>query len=73
MRSITPEDPASTAAAGLIDALSETLARITGDSGKSSFDANDVRGTRALFVVARDAAGKPVGCGALRPLAVKFQ
>lgn len=65
---ITNEDPASPAAASLIDALSETLAKMTGDSGKSSFDPNDVRGNRARFVVARTSAGTPVGCAAFRPI-----
>src|SRR5207244_6983831 len=35
---------------------------------KSSFDADDVRGSRAIFVVARTADGAPVGCGAIRPM-----
>ncbi|UFZ05312.1 GNAT family N-acetyltransferase [Bradyrhizobium ontarionense] len=48
--------------------LSATLARITGDSGRSSFDPDDVRGPQACFVVASDACGQAVGCGALRPL-----
>lgn len=68
MYAITSEDPASPDAASLIEALSQALARITGDSGKSSFDPADVRGSRACFVVARTMAGTPVGCGALRPI-----
>jgi GNAT superfamily N-acetyltransferase len=68
MFTITNEDPESAAAAQLIDALSETLAKITGDSGKFSFDSNDVRGSRARFVVARTSTGTPVGCGAFRPI-----
>ncbi|MGJ5179058.1 GNAT family N-acetyltransferase [Bradyrhizobium oligotrophicum] len=52
----------------MIAELSATLARITGDSGRSSFDPDDVRGARACFVVARDAQGRAIGCGALRPL-----
>lgn len=69
MLTIAQEDPTSPAAIGLMDALSETLARITGDSGRSSFDPEDVRGTRARFVVARSMAGVPVGCGGFRPIA----
>ena len=65
---VTNEDPASPSAASLIEALSETLVKITGDSGKSSFDPNDVRGSRARFVVARTSAGTSVGCGAFRPI-----
>ena len=65
---ITSEDPASVDAALLIEALSITLTKITGSSGVSSFDPNDVRGDRARFVVARTSAGTPVGCGAFRPI-----
>lgn len=68
MNSISSEDPDTPDASRLIDFLSDTLASITGDSGRSSFDPNDVRGPRSLFVVARDAKGKPLGCGAFRPL-----
>ncbi|WP_244423199.1 GNAT family N-acetyltransferase [Bradyrhizobium sp. ORS 375] len=52
----------------MIAELSAALSHITGDSGRSSFDPDDVRGPRACFVIARDAAGQAVGCGALRPL-----
>jgi len=65
---ISIEDPASVDARGLMDELSATLARITGDSGKASFDPNDVRARRARFVVARTIDGHAVGCGAFRPL-----
>jgi GNAT superfamily N-acetyltransferase len=68
---IGPEDPDSAAARELIEELSAALAGITGDSGKASFDAADVRGSRATFIVARDAQGGLLGCGALRPLAVQ--
>ena len=68
MLTITPEDPTSAVARQLIDDLSATLAAITGDSGRSSFDPNDVRVSNALFVVARNEAGEAVGCGAFRPL-----
>ena len=65
---ISPEDPATPDASALLEALSETLASITGDSGRSSFDPHDVRGARSVFLVARDSAGRAVGCGAFRPL-----
>jgi GNAT superfamily N-acetyltransferase len=68
MLTITPEDPASAVSRQLLDELSATLAAITGDSGRSSFDPADVRAARALFVVARDENGQAVGCGAFRPL-----
>ena len=65
---IKSEDPTTPEASTLIDALSDTLASITGDSGKSSFDPDDVRGPMARFVVARTKEGDVVGCGAFRPL-----
>ncbi len=51
-----------------MEELSATLAAITGESGNSSFDLADVRTPNARFVVARDAHGRAVGCGAFRPL-----
>lgn len=68
MLTLAAIDPASPEATALIDELSRTLARLTGDPGTSSFDPSDVRGPRATFAVARDAAGHAVGCGAIRPL-----
>jgi GNAT superfamily N-acetyltransferase len=65
---ITPEDPEAPDARALIAELSDVLERIAGRSGAGSFDAADVRGERAVFVVARDAAGAAVGCGGIRPL-----
>lgn len=64
----SPADPDSVDARALIAELDAALATITGDSGASSFDAADVRGPGAVFLVAR-ADGMAVGCGALRPLA----
>jgi GNAT superfamily N-acetyltransferase len=63
------EDPGTPDAIALVDELSAALAAITGDSGRSSFDIEDVRAARARFVVARNASGHAVGCGAFRPLA----
>lgn len=65
---ILPVDPYQQEAAGLMEELSRCLEAITGDSGQSSFQPEDVCGERAVFVIARDAAGKAVGCGAIRPL-----
>ena len=65
---VASEDPATDDAGGLLAALSRTLASITGDSGEASFDAEDVRGPLARFVVARTQDGVAVGCGAFRPL-----
>ncbi|MGJ4928311.1 GNAT family N-acetyltransferase [Bradyrhizobium sp. HKCCYLS2038] len=72
MLTMSIEDPASATAEALIAELSATLARITGDSGRSSFDPDDVRGPKACFVIARDGAGQAVGCGALRPLQARI-
>ncbi len=65
---IETADPESAAARALLEALSDTLAAITGSSGRSSFDPADVRGPGARFVLAFDASGEAVGCGAYRPL-----
>lgn len=65
---VAREDPADADAQGLIDELSDALTAITGASGRASFDASEVRGPRACFAVARDAGGRPLGCGALRSL-----
>ncbi len=63
-----PPRPASPDAVALIEALSATLATLSGDSGASSFDPNGVRVPNACFAVARDSLGQAVGCGAFRPL-----
>jgi GNAT superfamily N-acetyltransferase len=68
MLRIKPEDPETPDGIALLDALSETLSSITGDSGRASFDPDDVRGPRSLFVVARGASGDAIGCGAFRLL-----
>lgn len=60
-------DPDCEEARGLVARLDAALAAICGDSGAKSFDANDVRGPRSVFLLAHDAAGAAVGCGALRP------
>jgi GNAT superfamily N-acetyltransferase len=61
-------DPDSLDARRLVAELDAALAAITGDSGASSFDPQDCRGAGAVFVIAYDAQGAAVGCGALRPL-----
>lgn len=52
----------------LMEELCQTLAAITGDGGGSSFSPEDLDDPRAVFVVARDESGFPVGCGAIRPM-----
>ena len=65
---VSAEDPAGADALALVAELSAALAAITGDSGQASFDVSDVQGPRACFAVARDARGRALGCGALRPI-----
>lgn len=65
---IEDADPDHPDARALIAALSQRLAAITGSSGQASFDADDVRGPGAAFLLARDEQGRAIGCGALRPL-----
>ncbi len=65
---VAPIDPGDPDVRRLIAELDAALAAITGDSGAASFDANDARGPRAVFLVARTEDGAPLGCGALRPL-----
>lgn len=65
---IAPADPDSLEARRLVAQLDAALAAITGDSGAASFDANDVRGPGAAFLLAWNSEGMAVGCGALRPL-----
>ncbi len=62
--------PNSEAASELIGELSADLARRysdMGDDGSGSFSPNDAAVPRSAFVVAR-LDGRPVGCGALRPM-----
>lgn len=58
-----PSDPDSIR---LMDELSKELEFITGDSGRNSFNPEDVCVTRSLFVVAYDDNGEAVGCGGIR-------
>ena len=66
--SVGAEDPSGADALALVAELSAALTAITGASGQASFDVSDVIGPRACFAVARDAHGRALGCGALRPL-----
>ncbi|MBV8633594.1 MAG: GNAT family N-acetyltransferase [Burkholderiaceae bacterium] len=65
---VRSESPVSADAAALMNELSATLALITGDSGRASFDVADVQGDKACFAIARDRMGMAVGCGSIRPL-----
>lgn len=64
-------DPLSPDSHSLIEKLSAVLAAITGSSGKTSFNLDDVQADRALWVLARDGLGIAVGCGAIRPLSAE--
>jgi ribosomal protein S18 acetylase RimI-like enzyme len=68
MFTVAPADPDSPGARALLGELGAALAAITGSDGAASFDAADVRGERACFLIARAADGRLAGCGALRPL-----
>jgi GNAT superfamily N-acetyltransferase len=65
---VAPADPDSAEIRALLGELGAALAAITGSDGTASFDAADVRGERACFLVVRCADGLAAGCGALRPL-----
>jgi len=64
---VTVESPHSADALALIRALSAELGARYGDDGAGAFKPGDVDVAGAAFVVAR-LDGRPVGCGALRPL-----
>ncbi|MDY0927936.1 GNAT family N-acetyltransferase [Enterobacter sp. CFBP8995] len=66
---IQQSDPLSSESQLLVEKLSAELAVITGDNGKSHFNARELNNEHSLWVLARDEAGTAVGCGALRPLA----
>lgn len=55
-------------AINLMEELSKSLEFITGDSGKNSFNSNDVSVPRSLFVIAYNEEGEAIGCGAIRPI-----
>lgn len=52
----------------LLGELSAALKSITGNGGETSFYTSDMADARARFVVARDAQGNALGCGAIRPM-----
>jgi len=65
---IIETQPNTQDAIDLMKKLSENLELITGDSGKNSFNPNDVCVPRSLFVVAYNEYGEAIGCGAIRPI-----
>ena len=60
-------DPGCPDAVALQDELSDYLERLTGSSGRASFDPVTMMDPRAAFAIAF-AAGRAIGCGALRPI-----
>ncbi len=66
--SVAIENINSAEAHCILEELSEVLEKITGNSGKNSFDITDINNPKAVFVIARDQFGEAVGCGVLRPL-----
>jgi GNAT superfamily N-acetyltransferase len=66
---VTVEDPTTPDALALIRLLSAELAAAYNfmDDGSGAFSPEDVQVPRAAFLVVR-LNGRPVGCGALRPL-----
>lgn len=65
---IIETQPNTQDAINLMEELSKNLEFITGDSGKNSFNSNDVCVPRSLFVVAYNENGEAIGCGAIRPI-----
>lgn len=68
MITVEKADPRSAESQRLITKLSEELAAITGDSGKSNFTMDSLGDERSLWVLARNSKGDAVGCGAIRVL-----
>ena len=65
---IIETQPNTQDAINLMEELSKRLEVITGDSGKNSFQSDDVSAPRSLFVIAYQEEGEAIGCGALRPI-----
>lgn len=65
---ISAESPYSADAAQLMNELSDKLQAITGDSGRASFNIEQMNDPGSIFVITRNDAGEAVGCGAIRPM-----
>ena len=68
MITVEKSDPFSSESHRLIEMLSAELAAITGDNGKSNFTVEAMYDDKALWVLAKNAHGEAIGCGAIRPL-----
>lgn len=64
--SVVPASPTDNEAHTLLQALSARLLQLHGSSGEAGFAGFDL--ATGAFALARDAQGRAVGCGALRPL-----
>lgn len=64
--SVVPASPDDDEARALMQALSARLLDLHGSSGEAGFAGFDL--ATGAFALARDAQGRAVGCGALRPL-----
>jgi ribosomal protein S18 acetylase RimI-like enzyme len=65
---IAAADPDSPDARALITELGAELTRVTGHFTAWSYSPDDAHAPRSTFVIARDANGRAVGCGAIRPI-----
>lgn len=68
MITIESADPLAPESQRLIEQLSKELAAITGNNGKSHFNAEALNERRSIWVLAKDQQGRAVGCASLRPL-----
>lgn len=68
MITVEKSDPFSSESHRLIEMLSAELAAITGNNGKANFTAEAMNDDNALWVLAKNAQGDAIGCGAIRPL-----
>ncbi|MBK0095598.1 GNAT family N-acetyltransferase [Erwinia sp. S63] len=68
MITIESADPLAPESQSLIEQLSTELAAITGNNGKSHFNAEALNERRSIWVLAKDQQGRAVGCASLRPL-----
>ena len=68
MITVEKSDPFSSESYRLIEMLSAELAAITGDNGKTNFIIEAMNDDKALWVLAKNAHGDAIGCGAIRPL-----
>jgi len=68
---ISLEDPSSKDANSLMQELSDILEAITGDSGKSSFNIDDLKNDNSFFIIARDQFNFALGCGSVRQMEEK--